>query len=192
MSVLPKPHYLSVEAYLLGENDRPDGIKYEYVNGQTYARAGASREHNIVAGNFFLSLGLHLKGSRCRVFQSDMKVGIRSLREEHFYYPDVQVTCANEANRYFNTSPCLIVEVLSNSTARADRHEKLSAYRMLPSLQEYVLCAQDTPLVEVYRQRTGWEAEYYVRGQQFVLESVELKMEVDDLYEFLLTTPDNP
>lgn len=34
--------YLSPEAYLLGENDRVDGIKYEYVNGQVYAMAGAS------------------------------------------------------------------------------------------------------------------------------------------------------
>lgn len=61
MRALPKINYLSPEAYLLGENDCIDGIKYEYVNGQVYAMAGASREHNLVAGNFFLSLGIHLK-----------------------------------------------------------------------------------------------------------------------------------
>ncbi|MEZ5448591.1 MAG: Uma2 family endonuclease [Thiolinea sp.] len=186
MSALPQTHYLSPEAYLLGENDRADGIRYEYVNGQVYAMAGASREHNILTGEFFAILRNHLRGSSCRTYLSDMKVGIQTLRENHFYYPDVQVTCSEEGNRYFNTSPCLIIEVLSGTTARIDRHEKLAAYRLLDSLQEYVLCAQDTPLVEIYRRRNEWQTEYFVSGQSLLLESVGLEIAVDELYEFLL------
>ena len=187
MGALPKAAYISPEEYLLGENDRTDGIKCEYVNGQVYAMAGASRAHNIVSGEFFAILRNHLKGSHCRAYQSDMKVGIRSLREEHFYYPDVQVTCTEEKDRYYNASPCLIVEVLSDSTARVDRYEKLMAYRLLPSLQEYVLCAQHTPFVEIYRKRTEWQAEYFINGEAFLLESVGLKMAMNELYEFLLS-----
>lgn len=187
MSVLAKANYLSPEAYLLGENEHVDGVKYEYVNGQVYAMAGASRAHNIVAGEFFAILRNHLKGKPCRAYQSDMKVGIRSLREDHFYYPDVQVSCADEENNYYNASPCLIVEVLSDSTARVDRYEKLVAYRLLPSLQEYVLCAQHTPLVEIYRRRNEWQAEYFTSGETFLLESVGLEMAVNELYEFLLS-----
>lgn len=185
MSPLTKPTYLSPEDYLLGENDRPDGLKYEYVNGQTYLMAGASRGHNLVAGNFFLSLGLHLKGSPCQVFQSDMKVGIQTLNDTRYYYPDVQVTCEEETESHFNTAPCLIVEVLSSSTARKDRTEKLAGYRLIPALQEYVLCSQDTPVVEIYRKRTEWHMELYTRQQRFLLESINLEMQVDDLYSFL-------
>lgn len=187
MASAPKFAFVSPEEYLLGENDRVDGLKYEYVNGQVYAMVGASREHNIVAGEFFAMLRNHLRGSSCRAFQSDMKVGVRSSQKDHFYYPDVQVSCVDESDRYYNSSPCLIVEVLSDSTARTDRHEKLLAYRALSSLQEYVLCAQDGALVEIYRKRTGWQAEYYTSGQSFNLESVDLDMEVDELYEFLLS-----
>lgn len=186
MSALPKFDYLSPEAYLLVENDRLDGIKYEYVNGQVYAMAGASRAHNIVAGEFFAILRNHLKGSRCRAYLSDMKVGIRSAHDARFYYPDVQVSCVAETNRYYNTSPCLIVEVLSESTARLDRTEKLLAYQSIASLQEYVVCSQDTPSVEVYRCRTGWQCERFSDGQPFRLESVDLVIQVDDLYDFLL------
>lgn len=186
MSALTKPTYLSPEDYLLGENDRPDGLKYEYVNGQTYLMAGASRGHNLVAGNFFLSLGLHLKGSPCQVFQSDMKVGIQTLNDTRYYYPDVQVTCEEETESHFNTAPCLIVEVLSSSTARKDRTEKLAGYRLIPALQEYVLCSQDTPVVEIYRKRTEWHMELYTRQQRFLLESINLEMQVDDLYSFLV------
>ena len=108
------------------------------------------------------------------------------LSGEGIDYPDVQVSCADEADRYVNTSPCLIVEGLSDSTARTDRHEKLLAYRQLPSLQEYVLCSQESALVEIYRRRTEWQVEHFVSGQRFWLESVELDVSVDELYEFLL------
>lgn len=186
MPALPTLSYLSTEAYLLGENDRADALRYEYVNGQVYAMAGASRNHNRLARNLTTRLDIHLRGSACEVFQGDMKVGIQTANEQHFYYPDVHVTCAEENNRYFNTAPCLIIEVLSESTARIDRYEKLVAYRLLGSLQEYVLCSQETAHVEIYRKRTEWKAEYFVTGQSFTLESVGLTIAVDELYEFLL------
>jgi Uma2 family endonuclease len=180
VTAIPNVFYLSPYAYLLGENDRPDGLKYEYINGQVYAMAGASRNHNRLARNLTTSLDLHLRGGSCEVFQGDMKVGIQTANEQHFYYPDVHVTYAEENNRYFNTSPCLIIEVLSESTARIDRYEKLV------SLQEYVLCSQDAAHLEIYRKRSEWKAEYFVAGQHFTLESVGLTMAIDELYEFLL------
>lgn len=185
MGALQKPAYLSPEDFLMGENDRSDDIKHEYVNGQIYAMTGASRWHNRVAGNFFLNLSLHLKGSRCEVFQSDMKVGIQTIGDTRYYYPNVQVTCLEETASHFNTSPCLIIEVLSVSTARKDRTEKLAGYRLIPVLQEYVLCSQDSPVIEIYRRRTEWRVERYVSGQSFTLESVNFELPVDELYQFL-------
>lgn len=158
MSALANIHYTTPEVYLLGENERTDGTKYEYVNGQIYAMAGASRNHNRISRYLTTMIDIHLRGSRCEVFQGDMKIGIQSINEQHFYYPDVHVTCEEENNRYFNTSPCLIIEVLSESTARIDRYEKLVAYKLIPTLQEYLLCAQDSPLVEIYRKRNEWRA----------------------------------
>ncbi len=185
MSALNQPVYISPEEYLLGENSRVDGIKHEYVNGLIYAMAGASRNHNRVAGNFFISLGVFLKNRQCEIFQSDMKVGIRTKNEDRFYYPDIQITCEKEENDYYNTSPCLIIEVLSNSTARTDRTEKLTAYTMLPSMQEYVLCSQDFPAIEVYRRKTGWKVEHYVNDQTLVLESMGFELKINELYGFL-------
>lgn len=189
MSALPKTHYLSPEQYLLDENDNASGVRHEYVNGQTYAMAGASRGHNRVVSRFSLRLATHLENSHCDVFQSDMKVGLQRKDDTRFYYPDLQVTCEDESEAYYNTSPCLIVEVLSESTARKDRTEKLLAYQGINSLQEYVLCSQDTPNVEIYRRRTGWQRERFHEGQYFLLESISLNVSVDDLYYFLLGEP---
>lgn len=183
---LSTPLYLSPEQYLLDENDNASGIRHEYVNGQVYAMAGASRGHNRIAGRFFLRLSTHLENSRCEVFQSDMKVGIQRKDDTRFYYPDLQVSCEEENATYYNTSPCLIVEVLSESTARKDRTEKLLAYQGISSLQEYVLCSQDTAHVEVYRRSKGWQRERFNDGQEFILDSIDLEINVDDLYYFLV------
>lgn len=185
MNTVPQINYISPEAYLIAENDHPNGIKYEYVNGQIYAMAGASRAHNIISGEMFALLRNHLKGSPCRAYLSDMKVGIQTADGHYFYYPDIQVSCQTENNRYFNTAPCLIIEVLSESTARIDRYEKLIAYKLIPSLQEYVLCSQETPLVEIYRRSKQWQVEHFLTGQAFTLESVGLTITVGEIYEFL-------
>lgn len=186
MSALPKPAYISPEEYLLQENDNPSGIRHEYVNGVIYAMAGASRGHNRVTNKLALRLGTHLEKTPCEVFQSDMKIGIKHQEEVRFYYPDVQVTCAEETETYYNTSPCLVIEVLSESTARKDRTEKLLGYQLIASLQEYLICSQDTPIVELYRRRTLWQRERFSDGETFILESVNLELDVNDLYDFLL------
>lgn len=182
MSAQTQPHYLTPSEYLLGENDRPDGEKYEYVEGQAYAMVGASRGHNKLSLEFARQLSNHLRGSRCSVFHSDMKVGIETAGAWRFYYPDVQVSCEAESAQYYNTAPCLIIEILSPSTERVDRMEKLVAYRQLASLQEYVLCSQDSPHVEIYRRRTTWQVEYYTGNDTFRLDSVGLDVSVAALY----------
>ena len=186
MTALPKSTYMTPEEYLQWEISRGDEEKYEYVDGQVYAMAGASRSHNRIAMKFANLLFNHLEGSPCEVFQSDMKVGIRSLETNRYYYPDVQVSCAKETESYINTSPCLIIEVLSDSTAYKDRTEKLAAYRLLASLQEYVLCSQDTPHIEVYRRAGEWQREIYTAGQVLLLVSVGLEIAVDDVNRFLM------
>ena len=60
--------------YLAGE--KVSDIKYEYIDGYVYAMAGASNNHNLIAGNVFLALANHLKKKPCRPYVSDMKVKI--------------------------------------------------------------------------------------------------------------------
>lgn len=173
---------LTPEAYLLMENDNLTGLRHEFVNGLVYAMAGASRDHNRVTRHLRTRLDLHLQGSRCEVFQSDMKVKVKRGNDTRFYYADLQVTCQEETDRYYNEHPCLIVEVLSDSTQRVDRTEKLLAYQWLESLQEYVLLSQESPYLEIYRRRTDWQRECFSGEQEVTLESVELCFKVQELF----------
>ncbi|MEN9481848.1 MAG: hypothetical protein RLZZ298_3243 [Pseudomonadota bacterium] len=177
--------YLSVADYLAGE-DLP-GPRHEYVDGEIFAMAGASKSHGTIAGNLFLSLRNHLRGKPCRTWQSDMKVQVSPASA--YYYPDVVVTCAPEDLRAdspqnFVSAPALVVEVLSPSTAKLDRREKWFAYRQLGNLQEYVLVDQERQWVEVFRRHEGgWMQEIAAVGESVTLQSVGLTLSLAAIYE---------
>ena len=178
---LPRERFsLSVADYLAGERD--GAVRHEYVSGQAYAMAGASARHNRIAGNIFARLNEHLDGDECEPFISDMKIRVAP---DLFYYPDVVVTCDRAGgDPYFRTEPRLIVEVLSPTTERTDRHEKLAAYKNCPSVQEYALVSQETMMVELHR-RTGetWQTELFTEpDEQCAFASIGLTMSLGDIY----------
>lgn len=148
MSALRKKSYLSEEAYL--EFEEESDIKHEYVEGDIYAMAGASQNHNLITGNLFFHLRLARgKNSDCKIFTSDMKLRIEDGL--FYYYPDVMLTCDDEdKNPFYKDKPCFIAEVLSKSTARIDQNEKWQTYQNIPSLRYYLLVDSQKKQVDYF------------------------------------------
>ncbi len=172
---------VSVEDYLSGEQISP--VKHEYIEGEVYAMAGGSDAHNLIAGDIYVLLANHLRVSRCQPFFGDIKVRVnRSV----YYYPDVLVSCEDEPDDpYFRNQPILIVEVISPSTGRIDRSEKLLYYLQMPSLREYVIVDQEAMNVEVHRRQIngGWITYIFNETSDVVeLASVELSIPLPDIY----------
>jgi Uma2 family endonuclease len=180
-AILARQAKISIEDYLQGE--LVSDIKHEYVNGEVYAMAGAKRPHNIISMNLSVLLGSHLRGTPCQAYNSDMKVGILTATDDYFYYPDLHVSCEKTGNELYNQEPKLIIEILSDSTERTDRAEKFRDYRKLASLEEYVLVAQDTPRVEIYRRAENWDLALFTQDEQFCLTSIDLSLHVAEVYE---------
>ncbi|MCK4494561.1 MAG: Uma2 family endonuclease, partial [Methylococcales bacterium] len=142
---------LSEADYLNGE--KISQIKHEFIEGDIYAMAGASRNHNIISANVARQFGNHLAETPCITFTSDMKVRV----DHNFYYPDILVVCDNnEDDDYYTNSPIIIVEVLSKSTRHRDKCAKMDAYRTITTLQEYVLIEQDFVEIQVCRRKNNW------------------------------------
>jgi Uma2 family endonuclease len=179
---LPKEKFsLSVADYLAGEKD--GAVRHEYVSGQAYAMAGASARHNRIALNLAGRLNDHLAGDECEAFMADMKIRVSP---ELFYYPDVVVTCDESGgDAYFRTRPRLIIEVLSPTTERTDRHEKLAAYRNCPGVEECALVTQDRMMIELHRRVSGdeWQTEIFTEPEeQCAFASVGLTLSLNDIY----------
>ncbi|CAA6823713.1 MAG: Uma2 family endonuclease, partial [uncultured Thiotrichaceae bacterium] len=125
------------------------------------------------------------RGSSCTAYQSDIKV--RATHFKSYFYPDVVVGCDDDdADDYYLEKPCLIVEVLSDSTEKRDRREKLLAYMNIPSLQAYLLVAQDRPEVELYyREAAGnwWVQVFENPEDEVMLPCVDRAVTLTEIYE---------
>ena len=103
------PSQISEEDYLARYAQESD-TRYEYINGEIWAMAGASRNHNIIAGNVYAALHSQLKNHPCQAFISDWRV----QAQHNYYYPDVVIDCQAQGSQA--SQPVLIIEVLSDST----------------------------------------------------------------------------
>ncbi|MBF2075129.1 MAG: Uma2 family endonuclease [Synechococcales cyanobacterium C42_A2020_086] len=193
MITAAQPPHLTPDDYLQLEARSP--VKHEYINGQVVAMAGASDAHVTIAGNIFSLLRSHLRGTGCRVYISDMKVRLDACN--CFYYPDVFVTCdpRDQETSIYKRFPCLIVEVLSDSTEAFDRGDKFIHYQTLDSLQEYVLVNTRQQRVECFRRSDAgqwlWQSYTSAEGTvQFI--SLNWTAPLSDLYEDVTLEPPPP
>lgn len=158
-------------------------VRHEYVRGELYPMPASSRRHSHIIGNVLAAL--HAKQGVCNVYAISLKVHIPE--QEAFLYPDVVVGCdEDEANDYYLEKPCLIVEVLSDSTAKRDRSEKLLAYMNILSLRAYLLVEQDQPEVQFfYREDNGnwWVQTYEGLDAEIELPCPELTLSLQAIYE---------
>lgn len=179
--------WISPEEYL--ESELLSEVRHEYLAGAIYAMAGASEEHNLITGDIFTELNLHLRGKTCRVFMNDMKAHLRLNNEDWFYYPDVLVNCDSAGqHEYYCDTPSVIFEVLSPATERTDRREKRIAYEAIPQLHTYVLVAQEIREVIIYRRFgdswTQWTREVLPEnGHTLRIPELDFSITLDAIYQ---------
>lgn len=192
---LPAPQpFFDAQAYLAWEAEQ--STKHEYHDGEVFAMAGASDAHVTVAGNVYMALRNHLRGSPCSVFISDMK--LRVEEGNAFFYPDIFVTCAesDRGHSHSKSAPVLVVEVLSPATSAYDRGAKFAAYRKLPTLREYALIDPERLSLDLFRREGDskrWVLHPIEAGGQVEWASVGLQVPLEALYEDVpMTTGPQP
>src|SRR4051812_38328840 len=145
----------SIAEYL--EFEEKAEIRHEFHDGEILAMSGGTYRHSRINTNSMIALGNLLKGNPCHPLDSNMRVRIPSLMS--YVYPDISVVCeepqfdADDPKMTTIINPRVVIEVLSESTEAYDRGTKFDLYRQLPSLEEYVLISQQTPLVETYQRQ---------------------------------------
>jgi Uma2 family endonuclease len=168
--------------YLLWEAEQTE--KHEYLNGEVFAMAGAADGHITVSGNLYMALRQHLTGTPCRTYMADMLVNVEAAN--NYFYPDVVVTCSARdlKDPLVKSEPKLLIEVLSPSTESYDRGIKFTAYRRLPSLQEYVMIDIQSRIVDCYRLGADglWVLHPFGRGETVTLASVALEVTAEQLF----------
>ena len=184
---LRKPGRVTFDEYLAFEDATE--TRHELINGVIFAMTGGTDRHNLICTNLTLVIAGPLKG-KCQTFQGQMKLRVAHQTDSDGYYPDLMVSCSpTDREPLYRSEPVLLIEVLSPSTERVDRGEKLINYLNLPSLQEYVLVAQDVPQIEVMRRHAAWQPEFLFLADSLALESVGLRISVSEIYDTINFQP---
>jgi Uma2 family endonuclease len=162
--------------------------RHAYINGEIIPMTGGTPEHNEIASILNAALRMSLKGKPYSIFIADQRLWIpdRNL----YTYPDVMVVprpILRQQDRSDTVmNPIMIAEVLSKSTKNYDRDEKFSAYRAIPTFQEYLLIDQYTLHVEQYAKtdtQTWIFKEYDDIEAHISLSSITFAIRLGDLYD---------
>ncbi len=176
---------MSVREYFALDYTFPDA-KYEYQDGKVRLMSGRTKAHDDIAFNTRFALKQQFLSGPCSVQGSDMRV---QVSETAYFFPDVTITCDVDERRRDSKmirSPRVVVEVLSPSTEKKDRNDKLRAYQACPTIQEIVLIDQFAPHVEIFRRREEdsceWDHVFYEEGQEVELASVDVRIPIEEIY----------
>lgn len=170
-------------------------FKSEFWDGEIVPMAGATANHNKIALNFCRLFPLSLDSQDYDLFMSDMRLWVPIYNR--YTYPDVMVV-EGESNFTDDkqtgiTNPCLIIEILSNSTQGYDRASKFKFYRSISSFREYILVDQNSYSVDQYaKQNDGkWILTEHLREDAILkLESVNFEISLRDLYKRVIFEKD--
>ena len=176
---------ISPEEYLASE--RGSEIRNEYFDGEIFAMAGASREHNQISANIVRVIGNQILEKPCCVFSRDMKIKIEQIGK--YTYPDIVVVCEKEEfedkNNDVLLNPIVIIEILSDSTEAYDRGEKFAHYQLLNSFVEYILISQYFCRIEKFTRQddeTWIYSKYQTPEHVIKIEAIHCEIPVSEIY----------
>ena len=182
-------HAFTPEEYFLWEEQQLE--KYELIDSQVYAMGGGSVNHGRIAIRLTGLFDAHLGDRNCITGDSDVRVNI--LGTNDYTYPDASVSCddRDKITSQYITYPCLIVEVLSESTEAYDRGQKFRRYRQNPMLIDYLLVSSTSIAVDLYQKNEAgdWLIFNYQAGDTIALKSIDLHFPIEQIYRGLNLTP---
>ena len=175
----------SFEEYLALE--QASETRNEFHDGTIIPIEATTKNHNTIVTNFLLNSNIpRLRKNGCRLFHENVITEVDAPKKKGVY-PDIVVTC-NEADRLdalVVKHPVLIVEVLSNSTAKYDKTGKFFKYQRIPSLKQYILISQYACAVEFYQKMKNGQWVYTALSQlEEILEipCINVKIPLSELY----------
>jgi Uma2 family endonuclease len=180
MRSAPVKTQVSFEAYL--EYEATSLERHEFVDGHLFVMAGGTARHAFLKDRLNALWRTAVRSRGYASFTSDV---LFRTPNDTGYYPDVLVTCEPFAGktRVFS-APCILVEVLSNSTEHIDRGEKWLQYQTIPSLEQYILLSQDQPKAEIFSKNPdgSWHYELFSAHQSIALPAIDFTLSLEALY----------
>jgi Uma2 family endonuclease len=145
-----------------------------------------SKNHDQITYNLIAQISKQLDESKYNVYSESPNLKIPE--KEKSRVPDVCATSATEEKRNENNlveNPLVNIEILSRSTQKIDKTEKLEEYRAIPSLQEYIMIEQEKIGIEqhIRKGKNKWEVNLLdEKDKNLQIKAIEVEVELAKIY----------
>jgi len=149
---------MTVDEFYLFTDARPDGEKWELIDGELILNAAPSDFHQLILKNLIVTLGIEERRNSAawRAIPGIGALVSNTSRPE----PDIMilpgVLARADRMRRDTADAVVLFEIMSPSTAGRDLKWKRDAYTKLSALTHYVVVAQDEVDVVVFARDAGF------------------------------------
>ena len=158
--------------------------RYEFDGFEPVAMTGGTRDHSQICQNIYAALRSRLKGTGCAPLGPD--AGVATIGDA-VRYPDALVTCTKgPGTDRLVPGVVAVFEVLSPSSGRIDRIDKLLEYRSVPTIRRYVILEHASAAMTVYARGNGedpWTATAPTGGDVLSMPEIGIAVPVAEIYE---------
>ena len=150
------PAPVSIDAFIAWRDQPSLGGRYELYDGAIVQMSPERAAHGDVKGQIYYLFRQAIRHAKlaCRVMTDGMAVPVG---DNSVFEPDALVYCGTRLGRgeVLVRNPVIVVEVVSPSSARRDRHEKIIGYFNNGSVQHYLVVLIERQLVVHHRREPG-------------------------------------
>jgi len=179
----PAPGTMDVDEFMVFLQTRPDGERWDLIEGVAVMMAPASYAHQRITYNFCSLLNAAFAARKLDLF-AYFDAGVRSPGVRNFQpQPDVVVVPGVAGHDYYSERFQLAGEVLSPTNTRAEIDLKLRRYQEAPDNLYVVVIEPREFLAEVYARNRGWARATFTKpNDRIEMPEFGLRCHLVDLY----------
>lgn len=182
---LAEADQMTVEEFLAFYDSRPDGERWELIEGVAIVNAAPTEWHQRIAQNVSGVLDAWKLKTGAK-WTAILGVGTRVPNSPNSLpQPDLFVKSGEAANSSVTDASLVIFEVLSKSNTKADQTWRKRVYSSVPNCQHYLTIATTSAACIRYDRADGWQGET-IKGLDGVLllPVIDVTIPLTDIYRW--------
>jgi Uma2 family endonuclease len=182
---LAEADQMTIEEFLAYMDTRPDGERWELIEGVAVMNASPTQWHQVIASNIVRFL-MNEKAASNTSWLPLLGVGTRvPISPNSLPQPDVYVQEGKAQLSPITDDAAVLFEVLSKSNTKSDRAWRKRVYTSIPNCQHYVTVSVKSAEVVRFDRSNDWE-ETKTAGldARLVLSALRLEIPLLDIYRW--------